>query len=136
MSGSAPAWATEATGPISTSSRLLRRGAMSKRSRSRFDAWHLNPKLPGIMGPVAMLAILVGALAAFAWSASRRWQLLRVGRPEYRFDRVGERLRHVWRYAFVQQKMDYYQPAGIAHKFIFIGFSVLLLRSIMLWGRG
>jgi Fe-S oxidoreductase len=32
--------------------------------------------------------------------------------------------------------MDYYQPAGIAHKLIFAGFLVLLLRSLILWGRG
>ena len=32
--------------------------------------------------------------------------------------------------------MDYYNPAGWAHKLIFTGFVVLLLRTIMLWGRG
>jgi Fe-S oxidoreductase len=32
--------------------------------------------------------------------------------------------------------MDYYQPAGIAHKLIFVGFAVLLLRTLILWGRG
>jgi len=42
----------------------------------------------------------------------------------------------VWRYAIVQEKMDYYQPAGLAHKLIFTGFVVLLLRTLILWGRG
>ena len=88
------------------------------------------------MSPIASIAILSALLAAFAWSAARRWALLRVGRPEHRFDRLGERLRAVWRYAFVQEKMDYYQPAGIAHKLIFVGFVVLLVRTIILWGRG
>jgi Fe-S oxidoreductase len=83
-----------------------------------------------------MLSILVAALSAFAWSASRRWQLLKVGRPEHRLDRIKDRVSAVWRYAFVQQKMDYYQPAGIAHKLIFIAFAVLLLRTIVLVGRG
>jgi Fe-S oxidoreductase len=32
--------------------------------------------------------------------------------------------------------MDYYNPAGFAHKLIFTGFVVLLLRTIVLWGRG
>ena len=88
------------------------------------------------MSPTAMLSILVAALSAFAWSASRRWQLLKVGRPENRLDRIKDRVAAVWRYAFVQQKMDYYQPAGIAHKLIFIAFAVLLLRTIVLVGRG
>ncbi|MDB4998749.1 MAG: Fe-S oxidoreductase [Myxococcaceae bacterium] len=83
-----------------------------------------------------MLSILVAALGAFAWSASRRWQLLRTGRPEQRLDRIPDRLKAVWRYAFVQEKMDYYQPSGVAHKLIFAGFIVLLLRSLILWGRG
>src|SRR5580704_12101076 len=88
------------------------------------------------MNKTAMLSILVAALAAFAWSAYRRWNLLLVGRPVNRFDRLGERLAGVWRYAFKQQKMDYYSPAGAAHKLIFLGFIVLLLRSLILWGRG
>ncbi len=83
-----------------------------------------------------MISILVAALSAFAWSASRRWQLLKVGRPENRLDRIKDRVNAVWRYAFVQQKMDYYQPAGLAHKFIFLAFVVLLLRTIILVGRG
>jgi Fe-S oxidoreductase len=88
------------------------------------------------MSPTAMISILVAALSAFAWSASRRWQLLKVGRPANRLDRIKDRIAAVWRYAFVQQKMDYYQPAGLAHKFIFIAFVVLLLRTIILVGRG
>jgi Fe-S oxidoreductase len=88
------------------------------------------------MNPTVMLALIVGALAAFAWSASRRWHLLQIGRVENRFDRIGERLGAVWRYAFRQERMDYYQPAGIAHKLIFTGFLVLLLRTLVLWGRG
>jgi Fe-S oxidoreductase len=88
------------------------------------------------MNPVAMLCLLVGALAMFAWSANRRWQLLVTGRPENRLDRIKERIEVVWRYAFAQEKMDYYQPAGLAHKFIFAGFVLLLFRILMLWGRG
>jgi Fe-S oxidoreductase len=88
------------------------------------------------MNPVAMLCIIVSLLAMFAWSANRRWQLMKVGRGENRLDRIADRIEAVWRYAFVQEKMDYYQPAGIAHKLIFVGFMVLLLRSMILWGRG
>src|SRR6516162_8480022 len=88
------------------------------------------------MSPTAMLTLMFAAFAMFAWSASRRWRLLQVGGPAERLDHLGTRLRGTWRYAFRQEKMDYYNPAGIAHKFIFAGFVVLLLRSVMLWGRG
>jgi Fe-S oxidoreductase len=88
------------------------------------------------MNPTAMTLVIVAALALFAWSASQRWQLLRAGRPEMRSDQIGERIRGVLRFAFAQERMDYYQPAGIAHKLIFIGFLVLLARTLILWGRG
>jgi len=86
-----------------------------------------------------MLTLMVAAFAMFAWSASRRWKLLQIGRvsPEgSRLDHLAARVQGTWRFAFRQEKMDYYNPAGIAHKLIFAGFVVLLLRTIILWGRG
>ena len=88
------------------------------------------------MNPTAMLILIVAAHVVFAWSAIRRWQLLRLGRFVNRFDRIPERLAAVFRYAFAQEKMSYYQPAGWAHKLIFVGFCVLTLRTLVLWGRG
>jgi Fe-S oxidoreductase len=89
------------------------------------------------MGPTAMLTLLFAALAMFAWSASRRFHLLQVGRPVAgAIDHIGVRLVGTWRFAFRQEKMDYYNPAGTAHKLIFAGFVVLLFRTLVLWGRG
>ncbi len=88
------------------------------------------------MNPTAMLILIVAAHAVFLWSAIRRWQLLRLGKFVDRFDRIPERLAAVFRYAFAQEKMSYYQPAGWAHKLIFIGFLTLTLRTLVLWGRG
>ena len=69
------------------------------------------------MSPTAMLILIFAAFAMFAWSASRRWHLLLVGRPvPSAIDHVGTRLRGTWRFAFRQEKMDYYNPAGVAHK--------------------
>ena len=45
------------------------------------------------MNPTWMLTILLSLTAAFAWSANRRWQLLKVGRPENRIDHLVERLK-------------------------------------------
>ncbi len=88
------------------------------------------------MNPTAMLTLIFAALAMFAWSANRRWQLLQIGGPASRLDHLGVRLRGTWRYAFRQEKMDYYNPAGWAHKLIFTGFVILLFRTLVLWGRG
>ena len=83
-----------------------------------------------------MLALLGTAWATFGWASLRRWRLLRIGQPAARFDHLGVRLRGTWRYAFRQEKMDYYSPAGLAHKLIFVGFIVVSARTLVLWGRG
>jgi Fe-S oxidoreductase len=88
------------------------------------------------MNPTWMLTLLVGLTAAFAWSANRRWQLLKVGKPYDASGDLGERLKGTYEYAFRQRKMHYYSLAGLAHQLIFVGFGVLLLRTLILWGRG
>ncbi len=59
-----------------------------------------------------------------------------VGAPENCFDNPAARLGAVWTYAIKQLRMRRYPLAGYAHMIIFFGFLVLLLRSLMLWGRG
>lgn len=88
------------------------------------------------MGPIFMALLLITGWGVFAYSARRRWKLLMVGAPENRFDRPAERLRRTWTYAIAQLRMRRYPLAGAAHMLIFLGFGVLLLRSLILWGRG
>ena len=90
------------------------------------------------MNPVAMAVIILSLVGAFLWSANNRWGLLTIGDSthESRFDRIGERMGAVWTFAFFQKKMRYYLGAGLAHNLIFFGFVVLLLRTLILWGRG
>lgn len=83
-----------------------------------------------------MTLLLLAGWGVFAWQILRRWRLMRLGPGEYRFDRIGERLRRTWEYAFVQKRMRRYWWAGAAHGVIFVGFVILLLRSLMLFGRG
>lgn len=147
------------------------------------------------MNAIAMTVLLLAAFAGFAYSASRRWKLLRVGRPEHRFDRWFDRMAaapdgttptlggivlvsgmfalpivavglamaawltqydpvvtptlkllalltmsaaggHLLFWALkAQMKMPKYPLAGLAHYGIFLGFAVLLLRTIILCGR-
>lgn len=81
------------------------------------------------------LLLLVG-WGAFAYSARRRWKLLCIGAAENRFDRPALRLRGVWEYGIKQLRMRRYPLAGLAHFVITGGFAVLLLRTLILWGRG
>ena len=61
------------------------------------------------MNPTLMIALIVAAHAAFFWSASRRWQLLRMGKYVVRWDRVPERVKAVWDYAFKQDVSAIFQ---------------------------
>lgn len=94
------------------------------------------------MSPIAMSILLISSLGIFAWSSMRRWRQLRVGGPDPNFSlSEGEwaaRVNDTVLYAFGQRKMPKqgYRVAGFAHMLIFSGFLVLLLRSIILWGRG
>ncbi len=88
------------------------------------------------MGPIFMALLLLAGWGAFAYSARRRWRLLMVGTAENRADRPADRIRAMIRYAFAQMRMRRYPIAGAAHMLIFLGFGVLLLRTLILWGRG
>jgi Fe-S oxidoreductase len=88
------------------------------------------------MNPIAMIILLVAGWGCFAYSAWRRWNLMMVGAAENRFDNPGERIRRTLKYGIAQVRMRRYPLAGIAHMLIFLGFGVLLLRTLILWGRG
>lgn len=83
-----------------------------------------------------MSIVLLAGFGLFAWSAWGRWRVLIAAPRAARFDRTGDRIRATLRYAFAQVRMTRYPLAGAAHMLIFLGFLVLLLRTLMLWGRG
>jgi Fe-S oxidoreductase/nitrate reductase gamma subunit len=87
-----------------------------------------------------MTVLLLVLWGVFAWSATRRYKLAVLGPPEPRFSiadgALAARIRDTVIYALGQKKMPYYRVAGIAHMLIFAGFGVLLLNTILLWGRG
>lgn len=83
-----------------------------------------------------MTVLLLSAWGLFGWQAARRWRLMRIGPNENRADNIGERLARTWRFGILQERMTRYFTAGIAHKAIFAGFIILLLRSLILFARG
>ena len=88
------------------------------------------------MGPLWMTLALVLGWGAFLLSVWLRFRLMAVGAPAARLDRPVERFQRMVVYAMGQVRMPRYPVSGWAHAFIFWGFLVLLLRSLMLWGRG
>jgi Fe-S oxidoreductase len=94
-------------------------------------------------------ALLVAALALFAWTVRRFGRMLLSGRPENRFDRVGARVASVLAYFFGQKKVV--EPADIPsrrwrrfvlavgsryHLVIFWGFLVITVGSTELLVQG
>src|SRR5688572_24121867 len=90
------------------------------------------------MNPIAMALLIASLTGLFAWTAYQRLKLIQTGAPVAgsRVNRLGERLLRTWQLAILQKRMHEYFWAGVAHQFIFLGFAVLLLRTLILWGRG
>jgi Fe-S oxidoreductase len=88
------------------------------------------------MNPVAMTLLLIVGWLTFFWSTWLKLRVLARGLPEPRLDRFYERTKRTLIYALGQARMPRYLVPGATHMLIFWGFLVLLLRSIILWGRG
>ncbi len=87
--------------------------------------------------PVLLTLFLAAALGFFGFTVYRRFLLLRGARADFRFDRIGERIKGVLVYAFGQKKfLRGEQPAGLMHFLIFWGFMVVSLRTLTLFGQG
>ena len=84
----------------------------------------------GVSGVVWFWILTVVGVGAVVLSLSRRYQLLRAGRSENRFDRLGERFKHMLVYAFGQKKMFDDPFAGFYHLLIFYGFLVVSIRTV------
>jgi len=84
----------------------------------------------GISGVVWFWFLTVVGVGAVVLSLSRRFQLLKAGQPDNRFDRLGERFKHMLVYAFGQKKMFDDPVAGFYHLLIFYGFLVVSVRTV------
>lgn len=84
----------------------------------------------GISGVVWFWILTIIGVGWVVLSLSRRFQLLRTGRPDNRFDRLGERFKHMMVYAIGQKRMFDDPFAGLYHLFIFYGFLVVSLRTV------
>jgi Fe-S oxidoreductase len=82
----------------------------------------------------AQIALYVGALLAivvFAYGVAQRVRLWRGGRPEQRFDRVGQRLKLVALHALGQARTLSQAYPGIMHAIMFWGFLALFMGTVL-----
>lgn len=88
--------------------------------------------MPGYMSALFTWLILVLGLSTFCYVMYRRYLLLRSGTPDPRFSMMGERIKGLFLFGFLQKRQIRYPAAGVIHLIIFWGFLILGLHSVEL----
>jgi hypothetical protein len=78
--------------------------------------------IAGVPAPVLILLIVAAALCLFSFIMFRRIELLKKGKPDDRFSKIGERIWMMIAYGFGQFRQPRYPGAGILHILLFAGF--------------
>src|SRR5512139_685826 len=87
----------------------------------------MDPVQITILGLPGLLFLWLLTLVAFGVFGYRVWQLiglLRQGRYEDRFDRLGRRVGHVLRHVLLQPRIFNERSIGLPHFLIFWGFVI------------
>ncbi|ACH38486.1 electron transfer flavoprotein-associated cytochrome b and CCG domain pair iron-sulfur cluster-binding oxidoreductase [Citrifermentans bemidjiense Bem] len=84
---------------------------------------------------IYFMPLFIIALVAFCFSCYQRLQLVAVGTSEDRFDRPGERLAGMFRYAFGQERV-LARPYGLNHFALFWAFMLLLVANVSFLAEG
>jgi Fe-S oxidoreductase/nitrate reductase gamma subunit len=90
-----------------------------------------RPILWNIQGAWLMYVFLVPALVIMAYGFWQRIRLWRLGRPEARFDRIGERLKLVVKHAVFQQRLAKNPLVGFFHIAFSWGFVLLFIGTVI-----
>lgn len=89
-----------------------------------------------VAGIALYALILVVAGSLMLRSILARFRLLQVGRPAARFDRIGERLEGVLKFAIAQARMPRYPLVGIIHIIVFWCFLLVVSTNLTLLIHG
>ncbi|MGB8656205.1 MAG: heterodisulfide reductase-related iron-sulfur binding cluster [Candidatus Zixiibacteriota bacterium] len=81
--------------------------------------------------PVYGLGLIVVLL--FVYGLAKRIRLWRIGKPENRLDNISKRIRSVLSFGFLHKRILKEPYPGIMHLFIFWGFLILLLGTILIF---
>lgn len=95
-----------------------------------------NHWLLGWLGTVLYVAFALTAVYFFSKAAASRFRLMQVGRKAARFDRLGERIWGVLKFAIAQARMPRYPLVGVIHIIIFWCFLLIVLTNLTLLLQG
>src|SRR5215831_19456923 len=90
----------------------------------------------GLVGAILFGIVLVAAWVAFALRIRTLVRLMRLGRPENRFDHLGERVKYFTLMVLGQRGVLRDPLPGIAHFFTFWGFLIIQVDALNLWTEG
>ncbi|NIM19838.1 MAG: 4Fe-4S dicluster domain-containing protein [Candidatus Latescibacteria bacterium] len=79
--------------------------------------------------------VFVAAIGFFILTVRRLYKTMRLGKPEDRFDGIGDRLKGVATFVFGQRRVVS-EPSGWGHFFIFWGFIIITLGTLETFGVG
>ncbi len=89
------------------------------------------------MFPLATTILLGIGLAGFIYTAYNRWILLGMAKPVAQSNNIAHRVWNMALYAIGQKKFFLHgRVSGLMHAFIFWGFCVVALRTVILFGQG
>jgi len=90
------------------------------------------------VGFILFCLLLAASTGIFVYFMYRRYELLRRGKPDRRFDEIGRRVRETLLYVFGQKRLfkGSYFLAGVLHALIFWGFLVVSINTIHMIGGG
>lgn len=95
----------------------------------------ISPAKAAILGiPTVIFSVLipVAGVALFAYIMAKRVAPLVFSNPDFRFDRIPQRIIAVGKLWLAQWKQPRYKTAGIIHIMLFAGFIILSIRSTSL----
>jgi Fe-S oxidoreductase len=88
-----------------------------------------------VVTKILMTVVLAAAVGLFARRVLQLLAMLRLGRPEKRWDNVGARIGRELRVVWGQQKLLQWPFPGIMHAFIFWGFVILFTTIVEAFGK-
>jgi len=79
---------------------------------------------------IIFASVFVAAVVCFGWSCFRRFRLIKLGKPENRFDSISRRIRSMLFYPFTQRcTITRWYTFGINHAVLFWCFMLLLIAN-------
>ncbi len=87
----------------------------------------------GLAGTIIFAIVMVAAFVIFGLEVRRLVAMMRLGRPENRFDFMGKRIGHFASMVLGQRGVLRDPIPGIAHFFTFWGFIIISLGTLNLW---